>query len=296
MTRTGQPVSMEGIDPKDRSTWPQLQPESDSFWVPGQHLDLVYPVPSDEELRRSWQNEMHVTAAVATQDVLGVYTPPNTPVKAIASVDLCEMLRHTKKGLHEATGVANNHNATYSDGTWYDVTKVGYPYERSVVESVTRTLINHGQIQPIEEIDTITGILRRWRDNGIWVIANTSTLPGCEVATIKHTLAQSCNRQFDGMLLPRNHAGGGDMTKAKAIISLMRQASLEPKDLPLLHMDDADLHHSGFHEQRSSFGKNLFLLAPDYGHDLPHADFVFKKPVETFMGANALFKYLGVVK
>ena len=293
MTRAGLSVQREGIDNLDRSTWPQCP--AGSFWIPGEHLDTDYPTPTADELRQIWQDHMNVSEAISTNDVFGVFTPPEREIYAIASVDLCEVVRHTKRGLHAATDVRGNHSAAYSEGTWYDVGKVGYTYERSIVESVTRVLMNNRKIEPVKGIKRIANILRTWRENGVWVTANTSTLPGCERPTIEYNLAEDCDGQFDGLILPRGHDGNGTISKATALKTALKEVGLD-STLPIIHLDDADVHHKGFRDARDEFGKHLYLLAPDYGHEVPNADIVFPTPLETFLGAHALFKELGVVR
>lgn len=282
------------VDDENPQTWPQLK--TGELWVPGFHFDVDYPTPSDEQMQSLWSEHMGVREAVSTSGIFGVFTPPETPVKAVASVDLCEVLRETQQGLYDATGVKGKYNSNYSYGTWYDPNLVGENKERSVVVSVARVLINNGLIRPVNGIERITDILAGWREAGVWVVANTSTLPGCEPGTIKYTLAKSAGAQFDGIVFPRNHNGDGTLTKATALKAITHQAGVSP-DVPIIHIDDADHHHAAFRAQESSFNGQMYLLAAAYdGKEAPHADFNLASPLETFMKANALFKDLGVVK
>jgi hypothetical protein len=282
------------VDNEDPTTWPQLK--TGEIWVPGFHLDADYPTPHDEQMRELWTEHMGVNEAVSTNKVFGVFTPPAMSVKAVASVDLCEVIRETQMSLFDATGVTGNHNSNYSCGTWYDPERVGESKERSIVVSVARVLIDKGLVKPVDEIEKITDILAGWRKAGIWVIANTSTLPGCEPGTIKHTLAKSTSSQFDGIVFPRNHDGNGTVTKATALKTIIDEAGVSP-DVPIIHIDDAYYHHASFRAEKSSFNGQMFLLAPAYdGKKVAHVDFEFSSPLETFVGANALFNYLGVTK
>jgi len=282
------------VDDENPKTWPQLEPGE--FWVPGFHFDVDYPTPSDEQIRDLWATHMEVSEAVSTNDIFGVFTPPKTPVKAIASVDLCEVIRETQQCLYNATGVEGKHNSNYAYGTWYDPERVGKNMERSIVVSVARVLMHNGLVKPVAGIEKITDILTGWREAGVWVIANTSTLPGCEPGTIKHTLAESAGTQFDGIVFPRNHDGNGTVTKATALRTIMSEAGVSPK-VPVLHIDDAAYHHASFRAEQNSFVGQMFLLAPAYNDkQVAYADFNFNSPLETFIGANALFNYLGVMK
>lgn len=293
MTSTGSPEFMQGVIDDDPSTWPQC--EVGEIWEIGKHLNNDYPTPTDEMLRNLWQTHMG-TPAVSTEGVFGVYTPPEQTVKAVASVDLCEMVRDTRKALYAATRVplpTGAWPADYSAGTWYDK-KFGYCRERSVVVSVIRALMSAGLVPPVEGSSEIADTLKDWRESGVWVVANTSTLPGCEPGTIEHTLAKSMRGQFDGLVLPRNHDGQGPVTKATAVRTIMKEAGIA--GVPVVHLDDAPYHHASFRIERDQFDSQVFLLGATYGAPTESLDFAFDTPLAAFKGANALFNYLGVTK
>lgn len=288
------PDSLIRINDNDPTTWPQTIPGN--FWVPGWHLDREYPIPSGDDLVELWKTHMETTEAIQAHDVFGVFTPPIRDIEAVASIDLCEVVRHTRKALYEITGVKDGHNSNYSIGTWYDPSKVGVAYERSIVVSVIRAAINTGQVSSVEGMDSISEILKEWRNSGVLVIANTSTLPGCEPGTIEHTLANSARKQFDGIVFPRNHDGNGSTSKANAIRTLMQEAKVRP-DVPVIHIDDADYHHKAFRDEKEFFCGLMFLLAPTYdGVQVPNADATFESPLKAFTGATNLLKHMGVVR
>ena len=293
MTSAGLPEFMQGVVDKDPSTWPQCK--TGEIWEVGKHLDEDYPTPSDDMMCELWQTHMGVPA-VSTKSIFGVYTPPERPIKAVASVDLCEMVRDTRKALYAATKVplpTGAWSADYSAGTWYDKS-LGNCRERSVVVSMLRVLMNAGYVSPVEGSAEIADTLGHWRESGVWVVANTSTLPGCEPGTIKHTLAESMNAQFDGLVLPRNHNGTGTLTKASALRQIIREAGIT--GVPVMHIDDAPYHHDGFRAEQDLFDDKIYLLGATYGAACDSLDYSFETPLDTFRGANALFKYLGVVK
>jgi hypothetical protein len=81
----------------------------------------------------------------------------------------------------------------------------------------------------------------------VYVIANTSTLPGCELGTIQDfSTTYNLSDCFDGLLLPRNHDGRGTVTKATALKSASHDLGLDFAAIPFLHIDDSLHHIDGF--------------------------------------------------
>lgn len=232
------------------------------LWLPGQELHTEYPIPSNDELQDMWKNYHAEQATVAScEGVLGVYRVPDEPVRAIASIDLCEVIRDTAGALAEATGTRDIVTpGTYAGGTWYDGNRTSRDYEARVITSVLQVLMSEGHVPPLEDIPAVASLLRRWRANGVYCVANTSTLPGCEAGTITHTLGRDLPDCFDALILPRNHDGSGPLTKAKALGVLATEAGIDAPHLPIVHIDDMPHHIQGFRDHYT--GRVLGLFSP----------------------------------
>ena len=245
-----------------RNNREQAPPEG--LWLPGMHLDEEYHTPDDAELETLWEAYNPDGTAEACTDVYGVFTRRDG-IRAVASVDLCEVVRDTVLGLDEATGVYPKRRSTYGTGTWYREDVSDPNYQESVIVSAIRALMGKGLVRPVEHIDAIATMLRNWRAQGVYVVANTSTLPGCERGTIQHTLAEYLPGCFDALVLPRNHTGTGSMTKARALEAITTQAGIPLLDMPFVHIDDALRHVNSF---RAQYGRHA-----DIGLFVPlHAD------------------------
>jgi len=266
------------------------------LWYPGLHLDDEYPVPTDAELEAAWSAYRPDEKAHALQGVYGVYSEPTTKIKAIASIDLCEVVRDTVGGFDEATGthVYGKRNL-YTRGTWFDGGEKGMDYERSVVVSVIQVLMSEGHIQSDPHAGAMAAFLRNWRKQGIYTVANTSTLPGCEIGTINNTLARDLAGSFDALVLPRNHDGLGPITKAGALAILAEEASIDISDMPLIHIDDADHHIAGFQNHFESSPRMQLFVPRHRDNGSTPVDMHCKTPLEAFIRADQHFASEGVV-
>jgi hypothetical protein len=249
-------------------------------------LDEEYPVPSNEELCELWTTYQPGKQALPLERVYGVHNPPASPPRGIASIDLCEVIRDTAVALDMATGVSLGRRHIYSTDTWFDKSERGKDYETSVVVSIIRAAMDEGLVRPVDDIQAIRRIIEDWHQQGIYCVANTSTLPGCERGTIAHTLARDLSGCFDALVLPRNHDGTGTVTKATALDLLAEQAGLDVDSLPMVHIDDAPHHIADFQTYYSNSSR-LKLFSPvnaTNSHIL--SDMHCTSPLQAFERAN----------
>lgn len=266
------------------------------LWYPGLYLDEEYTAPSTEELLTLWSNYTSSTDFRPITGVYGVYDAPEGEVKAVASVDLCEVVRDTVVCLDSATGIRLGRRGNYEAGTWFNKKDNGPAYEFSVISSVLRVMMSRGLVQPVEEISDIRDTLRSWRHNGIYVVANTSTLPGCEQGTIEHTLSRDLPDCFDALVLPRNYDGSGSVTKAGALSILAEEAGIDLPGLPVVHIDDMAHHILGFQESYRDHPR-IKLLAPIHldNHSAIAEELHCATPLDAFEKADTYFKEQGVL-
>ncbi|RYX78988.1 hypothetical protein EON76_04735 [bacterium] len=217
---------------------------SSDIWVPGQLLDHEYPTATPDELAVRL-GTMVCAKTVGMDAILGaVRVPePHEQIEGIASIDLCEVVRGTVKSMAVAFGreyVGND----YLIGIWGDSHEtVDNDVKQSTICSLAHVLMNNGHVPAVENIDAITTLLRRWRnEENVFCIANTSTLPGNELATLEFMdgFMPDC---FDGIAFPRNHNGRGLTTKAAAVSEV--NAILNTHDQQphyAVHIDDVEHH------------------------------------------------------
>jgi hypothetical protein len=261
------------------------------LWIPGAHLDLEYPTPSDEELCEIWEDYTGKPSKSLT-GICGVYIPLNQQQRprAIASIDLCEVVRDTVVALDAATGYEPVRRTSYSQQRWYSTANSSPDIEKSVVVSLVRVLMDAGHVQPVEGISEIRTILQDWRNNGVYCVANTATLPGCERGTIEYTLKQYLPNCFDAIVLPRNHDGSGSVTKANALVSLAKACGLSLATVPVIHIDDAAHHIQAFDDMFKHLPKyERFTPLHSDNHHAP-VDSHTSTPLEAFVKANIFLK------
>lgn len=266
------------------------------LWYPGLHLDAEYQVPSNEELTVLWQDYAGTENVRATKDVYGVYEVPSGEISAVASVDLCEVVRDTVVSLDKATGLSGKRRGVYSKDTWFDPTKVGGEYEYSVVVSVIRAVMDSGLVEPVEDITDIKSILLQWRSHGVFVVANTSTLPGCEKGTIIHTLGRDLAGCFDGLVLPRNYDGNGSVTKAEALRVVTDEAGIDLDNMPFVHIDDMAHHIAGFQANYKEHPRIKLFTPLHADNHFVSAELHCNSPLEAFRKADAYFSSQGVIQ
>lgn len=264
-------------------------------WDPDNYAHRDFPMASDHEL---------VTAFSTYSDedtlpligVVGAYTLPTHPIRFTGSIDIDDVLCNTRTDFHKLARVTDaDKPSDYSDGTWMDAKIIGEDLERYIVGTGLKLLINDGHIQPVANIDEIADILRSWRQDGAYLVANTSRLEGCEVGTIVHTLEKYLPDVFNAIVFPRNHDGRGRFTKAHALGEVAASAGLSLESMLTLHIDDTEHHHEAFMNNRSEHGDLLLAGPKTSGLVEGTVDIVEDTPYETFRVIDALLKQRGII-
>ncbi len=260
---------------------------------PENGLDLeTYPIPAPKELAAGWHEYVDDKAALMpAPGVDGVLAVPDIPfanIKAIASVDLCETMRHTGLALRTVeewppkTAAELDCFQHYAEGL----------FVRNNAQ-VVQTLMNQDLVQPVDGIDEIAAILRGWREHDVYTFANTSTLPGCELATLRF-LGKYAAGGFQGIVFPRNHEGNLPLTKG---IVARNVAELFGSSLrAAVHIDDLSVHNVKFREAMQELPDvTTATFQPVWPSCLPldSASVQRATPLETFQAADEfLHRYI----
>lgn len=203
-----------------------------------------WPLPEsspDPDIQKLWQAYTGQTAH-ALSEVVSAYIHPTRHTHSIASVDIDELLRDTSIGFGRVVGL-NTVRGQYSRETPFDEytckDKTETQNRRSFVDFAIRAAIYTGAAKPDEDIESLAETLRKWRTNGVYVVANTAGLEGCDTATIGF-LQEFLPGCFDAVLFPRNHDGNGEVTKVEALKLLAETTGMELSDMPLAFLDDME--------------------------------------------------------
>lgn len=209
-------------------------PLATELWLPGMTLDHHHPEPSGAELVEHWAQTHGYDGVIEAPGVFGAVRTPDQPPTFVASIDLCEVVRHTKASLLGIAGISRS-ELTLSN-TYHDAIGVG----PGAMQPILQTLMHNDHIEPVEGIERIGDIMRSWRQAGAYVVANTSTLSGCETSTTTF-LGKHLEGCFDGIVFPRNHDGEGPTSKGQAL-SFIIKAFSNPAVTRALHIDDTPYH------------------------------------------------------
>lgn len=263
------------------------------LWLPGRDMDLSheYPTPDQEELAALWQRYSSDSMLVEAPGVYGVIREPDTLPDVVVSVDVCEVLRQSHvsyRSVEDVSGRPIESNIfTYGDeslsiSSGLDIT------------NVLRVLMNNNLVSPVENIGRIAAVMQTWRNNNVYVVANTSTLPGCEPGTIEffNEYLSGC---FDGILLPRNHDGTQPLTKGIALKNLVDKFREDFGATPqlVIHIDDAPHHQHGvINEHSDQMDYTVATFAPYYKLDVEHPEstLIGETPYETFRIAHSFIR------
>lgn len=245
-----------------------LQASSTELWMP-QIETAIYDEPSIPELEQLWTKHNGEAEILELKpNIYGACTVPSKIPRAFAAIDLCEVVRHSGGSLLDMRGASIADMATEDDGQTFDYGSTVNEWPQDMAQAYRHYYLDEFMrnqvVEPVPYIDSIATMLRHWRSQGIYVVADTSTLPGCEAATIEF-LGQRLPHGFDGILLPRNHDGLGSTTKLEALNDVKRAItdifrSQESLNVPTVAIDDA-VHHALAYAEGD---KDITVLMPEY--------------------------------
>lgn len=262
-------------------------------------------VPSQSELIDLWASGYAAEPVphAALPGIYSVYRVPETPPAAIVSVDLCEVVRHTCGAVAKAGGITLQEMSTHprpdaeKEGADYGFRSLGLTHR--TIWTAVYDLMEQDQVEPVEDIAYITAMLQNWREQNVYCVANTSTLPSCEPATIKF-LKKHLPDSFDGIVFPRTpiddamHASQqiAFVTKSAALDALVTQIS--DGRPPLVHIDDILKHATDMKER---FGPDIDVFTPAYPWNSRQIEGVSRhpSPLETFAAVHATLRSKGVL-
>ncbi len=214
-------------------------PEALEFFNLGLSNPEVLQAPSEDELVEYWNSIFKTDDASPIDGVLGVV---NSEVVAntndiIVSVDLDEVVRESFKGMAALSG-----NTIAELEHMHNYGSDFFGIEGSIQEFTTtllRGMMGNDSIEATAELEEINIEIDRLKTMGSIIVANTSTLTGCEFSTIRFLKTHFDNR-FDGLVLPRNHDGNGHLTKGDALIEVDKISG--ERALFTAHIDDSPHH------------------------------------------------------
>jgi hypothetical protein len=233
-----------------------------ALWVPGENRESngEFPVPTTKRLREKWQGYLGEGTVLDAPGVFGVVLKPDKPPRGYASVDLCEVVRHTHKALRlveEQFPPKSLKVQEYGKG-------LSFEGNSTDISFMVQVLMNKDLVPPVDDIQKIGGIMREWRENDIYVFANTSTLPGCELATIDF-FSKHLPGAFDGILFPRNHMGTDPLTKGVAAKRVIQEFPPENGKIIAIKIDDSSHHLDSFDREVGSLpNSTVKTFTPEY--------------------------------
>ena len=225
------------------------------LWLPTSELEPHFNVPSRDDLEKAWATLHGGDSFLKLPDhIYGACTAPSEVPTGYAVLDLCEVVRETGLGILKLRGgtlddmVVNDEGSSLDYGSNYN----GWPDDQDPQakrQLIIQQLMHHDLIPPVRMSEGIKALITSWKSKGVYVVADTSTLPGCELSTVAF-LADQYEGCFDGILLPRNHDGQGDVTKADAFMETQRsiadQLGTDAYNAPIVFIDDAAHHATAF--------------------------------------------------
>jgi len=251
---------------------------ANQLWVPGANysIDGEYPTPTQDELCDLWRDYTGSDAVEQPPNgIFGAMITPDKPPIGIISIDACEVLRNTNLDITRVQRSAED----LRDKPIKSIHRYGegctYEDNHTDIQVLAQVLMDGGHITPVENIDQIGAIMQRWRAMGAYVVANTSTLPGCEPGTIRF-FGRFLPGAFDAILLPRNHNSNRSLpTKGDVAADLtlaIEQAAFGDKvpstrlerDLAAIHIEDKPCHNSAFYESMDAIGATAYTVQPMY--------------------------------
>lgn len=238
------------------------QKNTPALWVPGRDHDLSeeYPTPIAEELARLWRGYNPFAEVVDAPGVYGVMTVPDHPPRAYVSVDVCEVLRETHLTLRS---IVNPYENYQGDMHPYGV---GTIFHESYADkqSVFQVMMSRGLVPPVDGIEKIAAIIQSVHEMGVYVFANTSTLPGCEPGTIEFFKKHVPNG-LSGVAFPRNWYGGNRLNKGHVVKNVVERFPGENGKAFIIKIDDTPYHTKDVRLIAGEIeGSEVVTTIPDY--------------------------------
>jgi hypothetical protein len=257
-------------------------------------------VPSVDQLLDVWKEHHGNKLMTYLDDMYGICELPDNQPTAILSLDLCEVLRETGPSLTRMYGrtvgdTLHDYGAYYGDGLLGD-------REQFSREKILPELMRHNTVTPVPFSEAIHAFLQRWNQAGVYTVANTSTLPGCETSTTQF-IADHYPDVIKGILFPRNHDGKGGTTKAsileKTKQTLACQTGYDMETIPSFAIEDAHHHAVDYTEHPSS----IQVFMPNYSwnstlSEQENITIVEQRlgTIDTFIAVDEALKIRGIVK
>lgn len=231
------------------------------LWTFDSARDEQASVPSIEKLQESWRFHHGETTELISPNecIYGTYELPVTHPSFVVSLDLCEVVRQTGPSL---TSIYSNEDFAHQYGDYYGDSLLG-DNPQQAREILLPHLMNMNHVAPVPFSEVIALFMRRWRQAGAYIVANTSTLPGCEESTIRF-LAEQYSGTTQGILFPRNHDGRGSNTKAnilaQALEDITAASGYDLQTVPRIAIEDAE-HHATDYVQHPD---DIHVFMPEY--------------------------------
>lgn len=245
-------------------------------------LDYDAISPSQDEILSMFSDYLALggeTGSVVPIDgAFGAVNLPESLPKVVVSVDFCEVLRQTGRTCAVVMGNSD----------------VEYPYTAGTglqeleVMALVRALMKADRVVPAEDSEAILHIMQEIRTQGALIIGNTSTLAGCEEATLKF-MSKQYPGAFDGINFNTggHNATNGDRTKAHAVFNVLRQ--IDPtfeagsSGLAVFSIDDRPHHNRSFDTVFA--GTAVYTYAPRCFGEIPAPDHGRSVVVDTPLAA-----------
>lgn len=242
-----------------------------AFWTPDRHVEEErWQPPSQAELATYWRCATGNQELLELPDTIyGACNVPPAQPTAFAVLDLCEVVRETGIAISRLGGGGLkeifNHEKGAAD---YGASFLNFQRD-DMIQITVQLMMDHDLVDAVKFHEALTAFMQRWKKADAYIVADTSTLPGCENNTIDflERYYPSC---FDGILLPRNHDGNGQVTKAMAFAATQEAIANifgdEIYDVPVVYIEDTPHHTTTF--------KNAFpdskIFMPEYDWNTNH--------------------------
>jgi hypothetical protein len=224
-------------------------------------------------------------------EIAGAYTQPTRRIHSLVSIDIDELIRNTSVAFGKIMNL-NTVRGQYSRDTPVDEYTCEDEAEtarrRAAVSLAIHAVIQNGLAEPDDDIGLLVTSLQEWRKNGVYVVANSSGLEGCDADTVKF-LQEFLPDCFDAVLFPRNHDGLGGLTKVGAVQELAQATGMELSDMPVAFLDD--MEHQLIHaiDTLGTDRLRLFALAKHGYNSVPEGAVSAEKSRDVFALADKFF-------